>query len=99
MRPSHMNNTSLIPTATLAKELGVTRRTIARWRGRNNFPHPICVNGRLYYHRGAIEAWKLACAVEVMKENGWLPGNIRVSKSGVFPSDPLSQPDLSGAKP
>jgi excisionase family DNA binding protein len=50
-----------IPTAALAEELGVHRRTIARWVNRNNgFPLPRFTNGRYYFVREEIEAWKKA---------------------------------------
>ncbi len=73
---------SWIQTAMLAKELGVHRRTLSRWVNRNDgFPLPRFINGRYYFDREEIEAWKKAI----------VPGNARVAKNGVYPSGPVSQ--------
>ena len=55
-----------IPATVLAAELGTTRRTLARWLldERLAFPRPRCVNRRLYFERGAVDAWKAATAVK-----------------------------------
>jgi hypothetical protein len=55
-----------VPATDLAAELGTTRRTLARWLldERLAFPRPHCVNHRLYFERGAVEAWKAATAVK-----------------------------------
>jgi excisionase family DNA binding protein len=57
---------SWIPATELAAELGVSRRTLARWLRdvALGFPRPRCVNHRLYFERGAVEAWKAATAVK-----------------------------------
>ena len=62
-----MNDTSFIPTSALARELGVHRRTLARWMD-DGFPMPKIINGRLYFQRDEIEAWKKSL------------GNARVTK-------------------
>jgi hypothetical protein len=51
----------LVPAPVLAKEFGVTRRTLGRWfvDPRLNFPPPVEINGRLYSRRPEIERWKL----------------------------------------
>jgi excisionase family DNA binding protein len=58
---------SWIPATALAAELGVSRRTIARWLRdeRLAFPRPKVINRRLYFARGAVEAWKTAVAIKV----------------------------------
>jgi predicted DNA-binding transcriptional regulator AlpA len=56
-----------ISAPQLAAELGVSRRTIGRWLLdlALEFPRPKIVNHRLYFERGAVEAWKTATAVKV----------------------------------
>jgi predicted DNA-binding transcriptional regulator AlpA len=51
---------SIIPAPRLAEQLGITRRTLARWLDNSElaFPTPARINGRLYFSRGAIEVWK-----------------------------------------
>jgi len=51
----------LVPAARLATEFHVTRRTLGNWfvNPKLNFPQPTEINGRLYFPRSAIEAWKL----------------------------------------
>jgi predicted DNA-binding transcriptional regulator AlpA len=58
---------SWIPATELAAELGISRRTLARWLYdvKLGFPPPRCVNNRLYFERSAIDAWKTATAVKV----------------------------------
>ena len=58
---------SWIPSTQLAAELGVCRRTLARWLDDAGlgFPRPKIVNHRLYFERSSIEAWKTATAVKV----------------------------------
>jgi predicted DNA-binding transcriptional regulator AlpA len=55
-----------IPAPQLAAELGVSRRTLARWLldVALGFPRPKVVNHRLYFERNSIEAWKTATAVK-----------------------------------
>jgi predicted DNA-binding transcriptional regulator YafY len=57
---------SWIPATQLAAELGVSRRTLARWLRalELEFPPPKIVNHRLYFERNSIEAWKAATAVK-----------------------------------
>jgi hypothetical protein len=56
---------SWIPATELAAELGISRRTLARWLRDIplGFPRPRCVNHRLYFERGAVEVWKAGTAV------------------------------------
>ena len=58
---------SWIPATELAAELGVSRRTLARWLRdiALGFPRPKIVNHRLYFERSSVEAWKTATAVKV----------------------------------
>ena len=51
-----------VPISVIASELGVSRRTIARWM-QGNFPRPRRWNNRLYFHRDEIEAWKAAAPI------------------------------------
>jgi hypothetical protein len=55
-----------IPATDLAAELGTTRRTLARWLldERLAFPRPHCVNNRLYFERGEVDAWKSATVIK-----------------------------------
>jgi predicted site-specific integrase-resolvase len=53
-----VTDTSLIPSAALARELGVNRRTLARWVNKGDTPLPRVLHGRLYFVRGEIEKWK-----------------------------------------
>jgi hypothetical protein len=57
---------SWIPATELAAELGVSRRTLARWLldVALVFPRPKIVNHRLYFERSSVEAWKAATAVK-----------------------------------
>jgi hypothetical protein len=57
---------SWVPASDLAVELGISRRTLARWLldAALAFPRPRCVNHRLYFERGAVEVWKAATAVK-----------------------------------
>jgi hypothetical protein len=57
---------SWVPATALAAELGITRRTLARWLRDipMGFPRPKIVNRRLYFERSAVEAWKAATAVK-----------------------------------
>jgi hypothetical protein len=56
---------SWVPATALAAELGVSRRTLARWLldAALGFPQPKVVNHRLYFERVAVEAWRAATAV------------------------------------
>jgi hypothetical protein len=49
---------SWIPATELADELGISRRTLARWLldVALEFPRPKIVNRRLYFERNSIEA-------------------------------------------
>jgi hypothetical protein len=55
-----------IPATELAAELGISRRTLARWLldVALEFPRPRCVNHRLYFERNCVEVWKAATAVK-----------------------------------
>ncbi|SFK28625.1 hypothetical protein SAMN05444581_105117 [Methylocapsa palsarum] len=52
---------SLVPAAVVSAELGVVRRTLARWVDypNLNFPKPLLIQGRWYFRRVELEAWKL----------------------------------------
>ncbi|HTR12643.1 MAG TPA: hypothetical protein VMI72_05140 [Roseiarcus sp.] len=52
---------TLIPAPRLAQQLGVTRRTLARWieNPALGFPEAANINGRKYFSCAAIEAWKI----------------------------------------
>ena len=54
------NQTDLIPKPALARELGVSSRTVSRWMEDQslNFPAPIRLRGRLYFPRPKLEEWK-----------------------------------------
>jgi predicted DNA-binding transcriptional regulator AlpA len=60
---------SWIPATELAAELGISRRTLARWilDLALEFPRPKIVNHRLYFSRGDVEAWKAATAVKAAR--------------------------------
>lgn len=51
---------ALIPKPNLARELGVSSRTLSRWLQDEevNFPKPIVLRGRNYFDRNGVEAWK-----------------------------------------
>jgi hypothetical protein len=55
-----------VPATQLAAELGVCRRTLARWLRDvpMGFPRPHIVNKRLYFSRDQIEAWKITSSVK-----------------------------------
>jgi predicted DNA-binding transcriptional regulator AlpA len=57
---------SWIPAPELAAELGVSRRTLARWLRdvALGFPRPKIVNHRLYFERSSVDAWKAVTAVK-----------------------------------
>jgi predicted DNA-binding transcriptional regulator AlpA len=57
---------SWVAAPQLAVELGISRRTLARWMRDipMGFPSARCVNKRLYFERGAVEAWKTSTAVK-----------------------------------
>jgi hypothetical protein len=52
----------------LARELGIHRRTLARWLREVplGFPRPVVIRTRLYFARDEVEAWKLAAARQAM---------------------------------
>jgi predicted DNA-binding transcriptional regulator AlpA len=52
----------LIPAPVAVSELGITRRTLARWWDdpKLGFPSPTRINGRVYFSRTALEEWKIA---------------------------------------
>ncbi len=53
---------SLVPKPNLARELGVSSRTLSRWLAdvEVDFPKPVVIRGRNYFHRAAVESWKSA---------------------------------------
>jgi hypothetical protein len=50
----------LVPATVLARELAITRRTLARWREdpKLNFPQPIIINERWFFRRADVAAWQ-----------------------------------------
>ena len=54
------STTSLIPKPNLAREIGVSSRTLTRWLADKaiEFPRPVTIRARLYFDRAEIEAWK-----------------------------------------
>ena len=52
----------MIPKPALARELGVSTRTISRWLMDTavEFPTPIMICGRNYFMRTSVETWKAA---------------------------------------
>jgi predicted DNA-binding transcriptional regulator AlpA len=59
---SDTSNEALIPAPQLAGELGINRRTLARWWDdpKLGFPQPTRINNRLYFSRSGVEEWKAA---------------------------------------
>jgi excisionase family DNA binding protein len=57
---------SWVPATELAAELGISRRTLARWLRdiALGFPRPRIVNKRLYFERSDIDAWKASATVK-----------------------------------
>jgi predicted DNA-binding transcriptional regulator AlpA len=53
---------NLIPKPALAREFGVSSRTVSRWMADPSlsFPRPIRLRNRLYFARLALEEWKTA---------------------------------------
>jgi predicted DNA-binding transcriptional regulator AlpA len=50
----------MIPKPALARELGVSSRTLSRWLvdGAVEFPRPVVIRGRNYFDRASVEFWK-----------------------------------------
>lgn len=50
----------LVPAPIVAREFGVTRRTLSRWLidPGFKFPKPAEINRRLYFRRSELEAYK-----------------------------------------
>jgi predicted DNA-binding transcriptional regulator AlpA len=57
-----------VPAPQLARELGISRRTLARWLREValGFPRPAIIKNRLYFSRNDIETWKTAAARQAM---------------------------------
>jgi predicted DNA-binding transcriptional regulator AlpA len=53
---------AMIPKPNLARELGVSSRTLSRWLADATveFPRPVAIRNRLYFARASVEAWKAA---------------------------------------
>jgi predicted DNA-binding transcriptional regulator AlpA len=53
---------ALIPKPHLARELGVSSRTLSRWLedAAVEFPRPVTIRRRLYFARPSVEVWKVA---------------------------------------
>lgn len=54
--------TELVPAPQLAKEIGIHRRSLARWLEDEavGLPKPTKIRSRLFFRRDEIEAWKAA---------------------------------------
>jgi len=50
----------LIHKSSLAKELGVSSRTLSRWMEDRDigFPPPVVIRTRNYFNRADVEAWR-----------------------------------------
>jgi predicted DNA-binding transcriptional regulator AlpA len=50
---------TLVPKPGLARELGVSSRTISRWIETSSveFPRPVRIRGRLFFHRDEVVEW------------------------------------------
>ena len=55
-----MSDDCWVPQPVVAVELGVTDRTLWRWRNDLNvaFPQPKIIRGRCYFRRSELDAWK-----------------------------------------
>ena len=49
--------TDLLTPAELARELGVTTRTLARWQKQGHAPARIQIQRQIFYRRETVEAW------------------------------------------
>jgi predicted DNA-binding transcriptional regulator AlpA len=61
----------LVPAMTLAAEIGIHRRSLARWLKDESLglPEPTKINGRLYFDRLEIESWKASRIRNARREN------------------------------
>ena len=75
-----VTDTSWIPLAKLAREIGVHPRTVRRWlrATESEFPSPVTFHGRYYFRCNEIRAWQSR-------------GNVGVTKNRVYPSDIVSE--------
>jgi predicted DNA-binding transcriptional regulator AlpA len=57
-----MSKTELVPAPALAAEIGIHRRSLARWLKDESLglPEPLKIRGRLFFRREEIENWKAA---------------------------------------
>jgi predicted DNA-binding transcriptional regulator AlpA len=46
-----------VSPSTLARQLGVSLETLARWRKRHNFPRPVRCGRQWYLATGDVGAW------------------------------------------
>jgi predicted DNA-binding transcriptional regulator AlpA len=53
-----------LSTGRTAKKMGVTTRSIDRWRNnpKLNFPSPVIINGRKYWSERELDLWLLSRA-------------------------------------
>jgi hypothetical protein len=61
---------AMVPKPNLARELGVSSRTVSRWLADPavGFPRPIVIRGRNYFARTSFEAWKAAKLADALNE-------------------------------
>lgn len=58
-KPTYTYNVTLIPEAALARELGISAKTLRSWRLAGDAPDHMVMKGRIYYVRGQVDAWVL----------------------------------------
>jgi len=65
---SALEHKSWVSAPKLARELGISRRTLARWLCEIplGFPRPTIIRERLYFERREVEEWKSAAARQAM---------------------------------
>lgn len=63
-KPTRM--TDLIPPAAAALELGISEKTLTKWRRENKGPPFTRISGdRVRYSRGALKGWRATQAVTI----------------------------------
>jgi len=75
-----------VPNRAVASIFHVSTRTLFAWSGdpKLNFPKPSIVNGRKYYSRAEIEAWRATRRFET-------PAPLPESRRGILPQIPKQQ--------
>jgi hypothetical protein len=79
--PRETNGTQWVSAPRLAAELGISRRTLARWllHAELGFPAPKIVNHRLYFERSGVDAWKTLTAVKTAGARGPMHARARAA--------------------